>query len=305
LARFRSEALMETFFNILLSGILLGGIYSLVSIGLNLIFGVVRIVNFAQGEFVMLAMYATYFCTTHLGINPYLAVFLVAPLMFLFGLAVQRTVLQPLQNEPMMQIFATFGLLILFENSMLALTRGEAYSLSGGYSSVAISLFGLKASGVRVVVFFAATGIALALMLFLQRTMPGKAIRAVIQDRQAARLMGINVERTYLLTFGLGTALAGVAGALLAPIYTLSPYIGENFILAAFAVVVLGGLGSVPGAYFGGLIVGLIESFAGFYIDPALKQAIWFIIFVAVLVVRPSGLMGQIGAEEVGLREQS
>jgi branched-chain amino acid transport system permease protein len=296
---------METFFNILISGILLGGIYSLVSIGLNLIFGVVRIVNFAQGEFVMLAMYATYFCTTHLGINPYLAVLLVAPLMFLLGLLVQRSVLQPLQNEPMMQIFATFGLLMLFENSVLALTRGEGYSLSGGYSSVAINLLGLKASGVRVVVFMAASGIALALMLFLQRTMPGKAIRAVIQDRQAARLMGINVERTYLLTFGLGAALAGVAGALLAPIYTLSPYIGENFILAAFAVVVLGGLGSVPGAYFGGLIVGLIESFAGYYIDPALKQAIWFVVFVAVLVIRPSGLMGQVGAEEVGLREQS
>ena len=296
---------METFLNILISGVLLGGIYSLVSIGLNLIFGVVRIVNFAQGEFVMLAMYATYYCTTHLGINPYLAVFLVAPLMFLFGLAVQRLVLQPLQNEPMMQIFATFGLLILFENSMLALTGGQAFSLSGGYSSVVISLFGLKASGVRVVVFLAASGIALALMQFLQRTMPGKAIRAVIQDRQAARLMGINVERTYLLTFGLGTALAGVAGALLAPIYTLSPYIGGNFIIAAFAVVVLGGLGSVPGAYFGGLIVGLIESFSGYYIDPALKQAIWFIVFVAVLVVRPSGLMGQVGAEEVGLREQT
>jgi branched-chain amino acid transport system permease protein len=296
---------METFLNILISGILLGGIYSLVSIGLNLIFGVVRIVNFAQGEFVMLAMYATYFCTTHLGINPYLAVFLVAPLMFVFGLIVQRSVLQPLQNEPMMQIFATFGLLILFENSVLALTRGEGYSLSGAYSSVTISLFGLRASGVRVVVFLAATGIALGLMLFLQRTMPGKTIRAVIQDRQAARLMGINVERTYLLTFGLGAALAGVAGALLAPIYTLSPYIGGNFILAAFAVVVLGGLGSVPGAYIGGLIVGVIESLAGYYIDPALKQAIWFVIFVAVLVIRPSGLMGQIGAEEVGLREQS
>ena len=296
---------MQTFLNILMTGILLGGIYSLVSIGLNLIFGVVRIVNFAQGEFVMLAMYATYFCTTHLGINPYLAVFVVAPLMFVFGLIVQRMVLQPLQNEPMMQIFATFGLLILFENSMLALTRGEGYSLSGGYASVAISLFGLKASGVRVVVFLAATGIALALMLFLQRTMPGKAIRAVIQDRQAARLMGIDVERTYLLTFGLGAALAGVAGSLLAPIYTLSPYIGGNFILAAFAVVVLGGLGSVPGAYIGGLIVGVIESLAGYYIDPALKQAIWFVIFVVVLVVRPSGLMGQVGAEEVGLREQS
>lgn len=295
---------METFLNILMSGILLGGIYSLVSIGLNLIFGVVRIVNFAQGEFVMLAMYATFFLST-LGIGPYYAVFLVAPLMFVFGLAVQRLVLQPLQNEPMMQIFATFGLLILLENAVLALTRGEGLSLAGPYSRLVIDLFGLKASGVRVIVFAAATAIAIALMLFLHRTMAGKAIRAVIQDRQGARLMGINVERTYLLTFALGSALAGVAGALLAPIYTLSPYIGGNFILAAFAVVVLGGLGSVPGAYIGGLAVGLMESFAGYYVDPALKQAIWFIIFVAVLIVRPSGLLGRVGAEEVGLRAET
>src|SRR5690349_8113418 len=173
---------MEIFFNILLSGILLGGIYSLVSIGLNLIFGVVRIVNFAQGEFVMLAMYATFFCFAKFGIGPYYAVFLVAPLMFVFGLAVQRLILQPLQNESMMQVFATFGLLILLENAVLAITRGEGYSLAGDYSRAVIEVFGLRASASRVVVFFAATAIAIALMLFLSRTMAGKAIRAVIQD---------------------------------------------------------------------------------------------------------------------------
>jgi branched-chain amino acid transport system permease protein len=117
--------------------------------------------------------------------------------------------------------------------------------------------------------------------------------------------MGINVERTFMVTFGIGAALAGLAGALIAPIYTLSPGIGGNFILAAFAVVVLGGLGSVAGAYFGGMIVGIVEAFAGYYIDPELKQAIWFLIFLAVLVVRPTGLFGQVGAEEVGFREQS
>ena len=134
---------METFLNILISGILLGGIYSLVSIGLNLIFGVVRIVNFAQGEFVMIAMYATFFCFAKFGIGPYYAVFLVAPLLFVLGIVVQRLVLQPLQNEPMMQVFATFGLLILFENSVLAITRGEGYSLAGTYSSTVIDVFGL------------------------------------------------------------------------------------------------------------------------------------------------------------------
>lgn len=295
---------MEIFLNILLSGLLLGGIYSLVSIGLNLIFGVVRIVNFAQGELVMLGMYATFFFFAKFGVGPYYSVFIVAPLLFVLGLVIQRLVLQPLQNEPNMQVFATFGLLILFENSVLAVTRGEGYSLAGAYSRGVIEIFGLRASVPRVVVFAAATAIAIALMIFLSRTMAGKAIRAVIQDRQSARLMGINVERTYLLTFALGSALAGVAGALLAPIYTLSPYIGGNFILAAFAVVVLGGLGSVPGAFIGGILVGVMEAFAGYYVDPALKQAIWFIIFVIVLIVRPSGLMGQAGAEEVGLREQ-
>ena len=169
-------------------------------------------------------MYATFFCFAKFGIGPYYAVFLVAPLMFVLGLVVQRLVLQPLQNEPMMQVFATFGLLILFENSVLAITRGEGYSLAGTYSRTVIDVFGLQGKRVaRDRVRRRDRPSRSALMLFLQRTMAGKAIRAVIQDRQSARLMGINVERTYLLTFALGAALAGVAGALLAPIYTLSP----------------------------------------------------------------------------------
>jgi branched-chain amino acid transport system permease protein len=148
------------------------------------------------------------------------------------------------------------------------------------------------------------TLIAIGLHLFLNYTMMGKAIRAVTQDKRAAATMGINVNRIFLLTFGIGTAITGVASVFLTPIYTLSPTIGGNFVLPAFAVVVLGGLGSVWGAYFAGLIIGVIEAFAGFYIDPTLKSAVWFLIFIAVLIVRPSGLLGIVGAEEVGLREQ-
>ncbi len=132
---------------------------------------------------------------------------------------------------------------------------------------------------------------------FLRVTMAGKAVRAVIQEHDAARLMGINVERTYLLVFATGAMLAGVAGCLLAPIYTMSSYIGGTFILPAVAVVVLGGMGSVTGAYIGGLAVGVIEGLAGFYIDPGFKQAIWFALFIAVLIVRPSGLLGSFDAE--------
>ena len=295
---------MHDLLNVLIVGVLLGGIYSLVSIGLNLIFGVIRVVNFAQGEFVMLGMYVAFAAFAFLNIDPYLAAFIVCPLLFLFGVAVQRFILQPLQNEPMMQVFATFGLLILLQNIVLAITRGASVSVRIDLASATFPLGTMQVSVVRVITLVAATLVAIGLQLFLNRTLLGKAIRAVAQDRRAARLMGINVEWTYMLTFGIGTALTGLAGALLTPIYTLQPQIGGNFIVAAFAVVVLGGLGSVTGAYIGGFIVGITEAFAGFYLDPAWKHAIWFMVFITMLIVRPSGLFGHVGAEEVGLREQ-
>ena len=295
---------MENFLNVLVAGILLGGIYSLASIGLNLIFGVVRIVNFAQGELIMLAMYATAALYVGIGLDPYLSIVVVVPALFLLGVLLQRLILQPLQGESMMQIFATFGVLMIFQNLVTALTRGENVSIDTVYGSTVIQLGTVNISLVRLIVLVAVTLIAVGLNIWLRRSLAGKAIRAVAQDRQAARLMGIDVERTFMLAFGIGAALAGLAGALLTPIYTLSPQIGGNFILAAFAVVVLGGLGSVTGAFIGGFIVGIVESFAGFYIDPVLKQAIWFLIFIIVLIVRPQGLLGQASAEEVGLREQ-
>ena len=296
---------MDQILNVLVFGLLLGGIYGLVSIGLNLIFGVVRIVNFAQGELVMFGMYGSYFAYTWWGINPYLSVFIVAPLVGLLGVAIQRLVIQPLHNESNMQIFATFGLLMLFQNLMLAVSRGEAYSVGGPVGAAVLELGDMKVSVVRVITLVAVTLITIGLHLFLARTMTGKSIRAVTQDKRAVRAMGINVEKTFLITFGIGSALAGMAGAMLTPIYSITPAVGGNFILAAFAVVVLGGLGSVWGAYLGGLIVGVVEVLAGYYIDPVLRSAVWFVIFLIVLIVRPSGLMGQVGAEEVGFREQN
>ena len=296
---------MENILNVVVFGLLLGGIYGLVSIGLNLIFGVIRIVNFAQGELVMFGMYGSYYAYSAFGISPYLSVFIVAPLVGLLGMAIQRLVIQPLQAESNMQIFATFGLLMMFQNIMLAVSRGEAYSVGGEVGATVLEVGNLKMSLVRVVTFIAVTVITIGLHLFLSRTLTGKSIRAVTQDKRAARAMGINVERTFLITFGIGAALAGMAGAMLTPIYSITPAVGGNFILAAFAVVVLGGLGSVWGAYIGGLIVGVVEAFAGFYIDPVLRSAVWFIIFLVVLIVRPSGLLGQVGAEEVGFREQN
>lgn len=296
---------MSGFVNIILVGLLLGGIYGLVSMGLNLIFGVIRIVNFAQGELVMLGMYGAYLSYYLAGMDPYVSVLVVVPALFVFGVLIQRFILQPLQNEPMMQVFATFGLLLLLQNLVLAITRGTGYTVPTDLSTVVFDIAGIKISFVRLVALFAVTACAIFLSWFIKSTMVGKAIRAVTQDRQAARLMGINVEWTFMLTFGAGAALAGLAGTLLSPIYTMSPQIGGNFILAAFAVVVLGGLGSVWGAFVGGFIIGITEALAGYYLDPALKHAVWFMMFIAMLIVRPSGLFGVAGAEEVGLREQS
>ncbi len=295
---------MSSFASVVLAGLLLGGIYSLVAIGLNLIFGVIRVVNFAQGEFVMLGMYATFVAYTALHIDPYLAILVVVPVLFVFGMLVQRFILQRLQNEPMMQIFATFGLLMLLQNVVLAITGGAAISIRTPVSGLAIAAGPVQISVPRVIALVAVTLVAIGLQWGLRHTMMGRSVRAVAQDRRAARLMGIDVERTYMLTFGLGAGLAGLAGALLTPIFTMSPQIGGNFILAAFAVVVLGGLGSVTGAYIGGFLIGITEALAGFYLDPALKQAVWFVIFIIMLVVRPTGLFGLAGAEEVGLRVQ-
>jgi branched-chain amino acid transport system permease protein len=294
---------MTEFLNILAIGLLLGGIYSLVAVGLNLIFGVVRIVNFAQGEFVMLGMYGTFAAQVALGFDPYIAPIIVVPLLFVLGCIVYWLLLRPLQGEPMMQVFATFGLLMALENVVLAITRGVGYSVNSALSEISIKIGPLQIGLTRVIVLSAATAVAGALGWYLKTSLPGKAIRAIAQDRRAARLMGINVDRMYMISFGIGTALAGLAGCLLAPLYTMSPQIGANFIMPAFAVVVLGGLGSVAGAYAGGFIVGLTEAIAGFYLDPALKHAVLFMVFITVLLVRPQGLFGIAGAEEVGLRE--
>lgn len=296
---------MADLLNIVAVGLLLGGIYALVSVGLNLIFGVIRVVNFAQGEFVMLGMYGTFAVSAATGLDPYLGVVVVVPALFVLGALVQRLVLSRLRAEPAMQIFATFGLLLLLQNVVLAVTRGTAYSVNTPVAQISVGLGTVQIGLSRVIVLLAATAVTLVLGLWLQRSTLGRAIRAVAQDQRAATLMGVNTDRVYMLSFGIGAGLAGLAGCLLAPLYTMSPQIGTNFILPAFAVVVLGGLGSVGGAYVGGLMVGMIEALAGYYLDPALKHAVLFAVFIAVLVVRPSGLFGQAGAEEVGLREQT
>jgi branched-chain amino acid transport system permease protein len=292
-----------TIIQVLVSGILLGGIYAVISIGLTMIFGVTRIINFAHGEFLMLAMYGTFWLFTFYGMDPYVSLLIVTPAMFLVGLLAQWSVIQPILGAaPLMQIFATVGLSVAMQNAALLVWHADYRTVRTSYSTSVLEVGGLLVSIPRLAAFGVAVLMAVGFFLLFKYTYLGKALRAVAQDRRSAMLMGINVERIYLLSFGIGTACVGVAGAMLMPMYYTFPTVGTYFVLTAFVVVVLGGMGSMTGACVGGLIIGVIEAFSGFLIAPALKEAVYFVIFILMLLFRPWGLFGQRGAEEVGLK---
>jgi branched-chain amino acid transport system permease protein len=288
---------------LIVNGLLLGGIYALISIGLTLIFGVVRVINFAHGEFLMLSMYITYFSYTFLGLNPYLSLIIGIPLMFLAGMAIDQVIIRPLREAPAyMQVFATVGLSIVLLNMALFLFTGDYQSIRMPFAEKTLHLGVLSLSYAKLVIFFSAILVSITLFLLLKYTNLGKQIRAIAQDKMAAKLVGINLNRIYMLTFGIGTALVGIAGGLILPVYYVFPSVGVYFVLTAFVVVVLGGMGNMVGALLGGFIIGITDSLSGYYIDPSLKEVISFIIFLVVLLIRPSGLMGIVGAEEMGMK---
>ena len=288
---------------LVVSGLLIGGVYALISIGLTLIFGVMRIVNFAHGEFLMVAMFAAFWLFELTGLSPFMAAPIVALLLFLFGALTYLLIIRRTVGSPMVvQIFATVGLGLVMQNAALVLWSGDFRTIRSAAANSVLKVAGIQVSYPLLVASLAAIAIALLLFAFVAWTYPGKAIRATVQDRTAAQLMGIDIDKVYLLTFALGSGLVGIAGALLAPAYPIFPAVGTNFGLASFVVVVLGGMGSMTGALLGGLLIGLVETLSGFFIDSALKQAVYFVVFILVLVFRPAGLLGQRGAEEVGLK---
>jgi branched-chain amino acid transport system permease protein len=284
------------------SGLLIGGIYALVAIGLNLIFGVLRIINFAHGEYLMIAMYGAYWLW-RLGFDPYVSVLLVVPLMALTGAITERYLIRyTLASQAHVKIFVTLGLSIALQNVALVLFGADYLSVRTSYQTVTLTLIGLSISVPRLIAGLVMLVSAFGLHLFLQYTDIGKAIRATAQDSTTARLMGINIDRIYMMTFAIGTALVGLAGCILIPVYYVYPTVGTDFVLVAFVVVVLGGLGSLLGAVVGGFLIGVVEQFSGFFIDTSLRQIVYFGIFIVILVLRPAGLFGQRGAEEIGLK---
>ena len=272
---------MAVFLQSVLSGILIGGVYALIGIGLTLIFGVMRVINFAQGELVMVGMYCTFWLFVLLGIDPFLSVVLTMPTLFLLGALLQRTLInRVLDALPQNQILLTIGIGLVLSNTAMLVFTSDYRILSTSYSSSSVALGVIRLS-------------TPSLSWFLVKTDTGHAIRATAQDREAAQLMGVNVRYMGVLAFGLGSALAGAAGALVAPIYYIYPQVGGAFTLKAFVVVVLGGMGSIIGATLGGILVGMSESLAASYIAADMKDLCVYVIFLLVLLLKPSGLLGK------------
>jgi len=294
---------MSTFGQLVLSGIFIGSIYALMSMGLTLIFGVLRIVNFAHGEFLMLGMYGAWAITRLFGLNPYVAAIAVVPAMFLFGAIVHQLVVRPGLDKPhLVVVFATMGLSIFMQNVALMIMTADLWDVAPIFSrSVTIGPFYFKA---ELLLGFVVTIVCTFFLRWLIRTTYlGKAIRATVQDGEAAMLMGIPVPRIFLITFAGGSALVGLAACIMMPLFSVFPTVGLNFVLIAFVIVVLGGMGSIEGALLGGICIGVVQSLSSYYVAPAYGQMFYFILFLLVMIFRPNGLLGQKGAATIGIND--
>lgn len=280
--------MVEAFVTVVLRGVMTGGVYALVAIGLTLIFGVMDVVNFAHGAYLMLAMYATYFIWESFGLDPFVAILVVAPLAFAFGAVSYRLVIHPIIDRSMFaQIFVTVGLIWIFENTMLFLVGPTPLKVNADYGG--ISLAGMRFEEVRLYGFLIAVVTVALLFILLYRTQLGLNIRATAESSDISELMGVNIDRIYLLTFGIGIGLVGVAGAVVSQISSAEPTVWSYYVLIAFVVVVLGGLGNVTGAMIAGPVIGVIEALVSFYFDPLIGPPVYYVIFIAVLVAHSTG----------------
>ncbi len=276
----------------LVTGVLLGGVYAMVALGLTLVFGVMRVINVAHGTLLMLGAYITYTAVNSFGLNPIASVLVSAPLLFLLGLAAQRLIVEPVVGAPELQgLLVTFGLSIVAINVALLVWKPDIRTVT--YLSGSLVVGGLAFSVPRTIGFAVAVLVTAAAGLFLKRSRLGKAIRATAQNQTVALVCGIDVRRIRLLAFGLGSALAGIGGSLISIMYAIYPEMGPLYTLKAFAVVVLGGLGSYAGALVGGVILGVAESYTGLFLGTQVAEAVAYLLLVLVLLVRPQGLLGE------------
>jgi len=281
----------------LLNGLTTGAVYALIALGLTLIYGVLHIINFAHGASLMMALYGVYALKERWGIDPYVALPIMVPAMFVLGYAMQRIVINRASHGKDENILlVTLGLSIVMENFALLFFKSDTRTIETAYTLTTVAI-GPEAAQVMVslpklVAFAGALVVSALLIVILQRTDLGRAIRAVAKEKQGARLMGIDVEHVYAMCFGLGLACLGAAACFLLPAYYVNPQVGNGFVLVAFTVVVLGGMGSFAGALLGGLLIGVVESFGGLFLGESLGQVGIFVIFIGVLLLRPEGFFG-------------
>ena len=277
-----------------LNGLMNGAVYALVALGLTLIYGVLHIINFAHGALLTAAMFAAFFAHQLFGLDPYIAALFLTPLFFLLGYGLQRFVIGPASHgEDRNSLLVTLGLAVIIENALLYAFRADTRTVNLPYAFDVVEIGTAFLAVPRVVAFGAAIAVALCLWLMMQWTDTGKAIRAVAKEKLGAELIGIEVAHIYAVTFGLGTACLAIAACLLIPSYYVNPGAGNAFVLIAFTIVVLGGMGSVVGALLGGLFVGVVESLSGLFLGESLGQIGIFVMFILVLLFRPNGLFGE------------
>lgn len=277
----------------ILNGVTTGALYALVALGLTLIYGVLHIINFAHGALLMLALYAVYYLFRIWGIDPYVALLIVPPAMFGLGYALQWLLITRARHGRDENILlVTLGLSIVIENIALIFFKGDTQTVDTAYGFEVVRVFGAFLPLPKVVAFVGALATAGALWLFMARTDLGRAIRAVARERKGARLVGIDVDHVYAMSFGIGVGVLGIAACLLMPSYYVNPEVGHGFVLIAFTIVVLGGMGSFVGALLGGLIIGVVEALGGLLLGESLGQIGIFAIFILILLFRPQGLLG-------------
>ena len=278
----------------LVNGVILGGAYALISVGMTMIFGIMNISNFAHGTIYMLGGYCVYFLSTVLGQPFLLAVAMAMFVVGLIGIAIERIVFRPVYGAPVLNdLLIALGLSFVLENGALLLWGSQTKSVRTPYTDVVLRFVGVSVTLQRLIVLVASVVLIGALYLFLERTRYGKAIVATSQSPKGAALVGIDLDHVYMMTFAISSALAAAAGALLAPLFYVFPTMGSMPLLKAFVVVVLGGMGNVQGAVVGGFLVGIAESLGGAYLSSDYKNVFAFVILIAVLLIRPQGLFGK------------
>ena len=279
---------MQLLAQIILNGILLGGLYALMALGLALVWGVLNIVNLAHGA------YVTYYLFSYAHIDPFAALPIAALALFALGYAIQRGILNLVIRAPMFNtLLITFGLEVILTFLAQIAFSADYRTINPGYAGANFELLGVTVPTVQLLAFVIAVGLSLALWGFLMRSRPGRAIRAASQNLVAARLYGVEPRNIYALTFGLGAALAGVAGGLYGTVSQINPYIGATLTAKSFVIAIIGGLDNPLGVIVGGLFLGIVESLTALYIGPTYKDVVSFGILVLVLIVRPTGLLGR------------